>query len=197
MRNRPVFISFCRIVLPALVVVFAAGCNKTTTPKPRAYFRIDFPEKEYQTFSGDCPFSFEYPVYGKIAVPDAMQAESCWYNIEFPAFKGKIHLTYKTVNNNLPVYTEDIRTLAYKHIIKADDIIDEPFYYPEHKVYGIMYDIRGNTASAVSFFATDSIHNFLSGSLYFSVQPNIESLSPVIRFFKEDIVHLIETLKWK
>jgi gliding motility-associated lipoprotein GldD len=63
-------------------------------------------------------------------------------------------------------------------------------------VYGIVYDIRGNTASAVSFFATDSIQHFLSGSLYFSVQPNIDSLSPVIRFFKEDIVHLIETLKW-
>jgi len=196
MRNQPAYLSFCRIVLPALVILFAAGCNKTTTPKPRAFFRIDFPEKKYQTFSGDCPYTFEYPVYGIITVPDVADAEPCWYNIEFPAFKGKIHLTYKTVNNNLPVYMEDIRTLAYKHIIKADDIIDKPFYYPERHVYGMMYDIRGNTASAFSFFATDSLHNFLSGSLYFSVQPNIDSLSPVIRFFKEDIVHLIETLKW-
>ena len=196
MRNRPAFILLRRIMLPALVVLFAAGCNRTTTPKPRAYFRIDFPEKKYQTFSGNCPYSFEYPVYGKITLPDATDAEPCWYNIEFPAFKGKIHLTYKKVNNNLPVYMEDIRTLAYKHIIKADDIIDQPFYYPERRVYGIVYDIRGNTASAVSFFATDSIHHFLSGSLYFSVQPNIDSLSPVISFFKEDIVHLIETLVW-
>jgi gliding motility-associated lipoprotein GldD len=196
MRNLPASISLRRIVLPVLLVVFATGCNKTNTPKPRAFFRIDFPVKEYRTFSGDCPFSFEYPVYGELAVPDAPDAEPCWYNIEFPPYKGKIHLTYKPVNKNLPVYLEDIRTLAYKHIIKADDIIEKPFYYPEHRVYGIMYDIRGNTASSVSFFATDSVRNFLCGSLYFSVQPNIDSLSPVINFFKEDIVHLIETLKW-
>jgi gliding motility-associated lipoprotein GldD len=196
MRNQPAFISFRRIVLPALLVLLATGCHRTATPKPRAYFRIDFPEKKYRTFSGDCPYTFEYPVYGEIKVPDAAYAEPCWYNIEFPSFKGKIHLTYKTVNHNLPVYLEDIRTIAYKHIIKADDIIDEPFYYPEHHVYGIIYDIRGNTASAVNFFATDSVRNFLSGSLYFSVQPNIDSLSPVISFFKEDILHLIETLKW-
>jgi gliding motility-associated lipoprotein GldD len=196
MRNLPASISFCRIVLPALLVVFTTGCNKTITPKPRAYFRIDFPVKEYQTYTGDCPFSFEYPVYGEIKKPDAPNAEPCWYNIEFPSFKGKIHLTYKPVTNNLPVYLEDIRAIAYKHIIKADDIIEKPFYYPERRVFGIVYDIRGNTASSVNFFATDSVRNFLSGSLYFSVQPNIDSLSPVISFFKADIMHLIETLKW-
>src|SRR4030042_2647426 len=105
-----------------------------------------------------------------------------------------IHLTYKPISHNLATYREDIRTLAYKHIIKADDIIDRPFYVPDRHVYGIMYDIRGNTASSLSFFATDSIHNFISGSLYFSVPPNIDSLAPAISFFKEDIMHLIETL---
>jgi gliding motility-associated lipoprotein GldD len=196
MRNRPASIRLRRIMLPVLLILIAAGCHHATTPKPRAYFRIDFPEKEYRTFTGDCPFSFEYPVYGEITDPDAMDAEPCWYNIDFPPFKGRIYLTYKPVDNNLSVYLEDIRSLAYKHIIKADDIIDIPFSYPGRRVYGIVYDIRGNTASSVSFFATDSIHNFLSGSLYFSVQPNIDSLSPVISFFREDIMHLIETLTW-
>ena len=189
-------ISLHKAVLPALWVLFAVGCKKDYTPKPHAYFRIDFPEKDYQTFSDDCPFTFEYPVYGKIVEYEGKDAEFCWNNIEFPQYNGKIHLTYKPVTNNLAIYLEDIRILAYKHIIKADDIVDIPFYYPERHVYGIMYDIRGNTASAISFFATDSIHNFLSGSLYFSVPPNIDSLAPVISFFKEDIVHLIETLKW-
>jgi gliding motility-associated lipoprotein GldD len=196
MRNSAASILLRFIVLPVLLFLITAGCHPSTTPKPRAYFRIDFPEKEYRTFSGDCPFSFEYPVYGEIMVPDVMDAEPCWYNIDFQPFKGKIYLTYKPVDNNLSVYLEDIRTLAYKHIIKADDIIDRPFYYPERHVYGILYDIRGNTASSLSFFATDSVRNFLSGSLYFSVQPNIDSLSPVISFFREDIMHLIETLTW-
>ncbi|MBN1417027.1 MAG: gliding motility lipoprotein GldD [Bacteroidales bacterium] len=189
-------ISFCHALLPALLVLYTAGCTKTYTPKPRAYFRIDFPEKAYRTFSSDCPFSFEYPVYGNITAYTGKDAEPCWYNIEFPQYKGIIHLTYKPVSHNLAMYLEDIRTLAYKHIIKADDIIDRPFYYPDRHVYGIMYDIRGNTASSLSFFATDSIRNFISGSLYFSVPPNIDSLAPVVNFFKKDIVHLIETLTW-
>jgi gliding motility-associated lipoprotein GldD len=196
MKKLPDCIVLYGIVLPVLLVLFATGCKKTYTPKPRAYFRIDFPAKEYRTFSGECPFAFEYPVYGEITDPEAVNAEPCWYNIDFHSFKGKIHLTYKPVKNNLQVYIEDIRALAYKHIIKADDIIEKPFCYPERRVYGMIYDIRGNTASSVSFFATDSIRNFLSGSLYFSVQPNIDSLSPVVSFFKEDITHLIETLTW-
>jgi gliding motility-associated lipoprotein GldD len=184
------------LLLVLLIPAMASGCKKTYVPKPRAYFRIDFPEKAYQTFSGPCPYSFEYPVYGNMVSTDITNAEPCWYNIDFPAYKGKIHLTYKAVENNLPVYLEDIRTLAYKHLIKADDILDRPFSYPEHHVYGMVYDIRGNTASSISFFATDSVRHFLSGSLYFSVEPNIDSLSPVVAFFKADIMHLIETLEW-
>jgi len=183
-------------VILAIPLLLTVSCKESFTPKPRAYFRIDFPEKAYREFSNDCPFTFEYPVYGNMVAYQGKDAEPCWNNIEFPQYKGKIHLTYKPVNDNLSMYVEDIRVLAYKHLIKADDIIDKPFYYPEHRVYGILYDIRGNTASAVSFFATDSIRNFLSGSLYFSVPPNIDSLGPVVDFFKKDIVHMIETLKW-
>jgi len=196
MRNRPDAILFPWAMILVLSLLTATGCKKAYTPRPRAFFRIDFPEKKYRTFSGDCPYAFEYPVYGNLVDYAGKDAEPCWMNIEFPQYKGTIYLTYKPVSNNLAVYTEDIRILAYKHIIKADDIIDKPFRYPERHVFGMIYDIRGNTASSVSFFATDSTHNFLSGSLYFSVPPNIDSLNPVIGFFKEDIMHLIETLTW-
>ena len=67
----------------------------------------------------------------------------------------------------------------------------------ENKVYGILYDLKGNTASAVEFYVTDSINHYLRGSLYFASEPNADSLAPVIDFFREDIIHLIETLKWK
>ena len=103
--------------------------------------------------------------------------------LNFPDYKGKIHLTYKTLHNDLATHVEDIRTLAYKHIIKADDIIEKPFSYPDREVYGMIYDIKGNTASSLSFYLTDSTSNFLSGALYFSVIPNKDSLAPVIRFF--------------
>jgi gliding motility-associated lipoprotein GldD len=181
-----------------IILVFClAGCQENYTPKPKSYFRIDFPEKKYITYESDCPYSFEYPVYAVIAPFKGSGSEPCWINIEFPGYKGKIHLTYKSVNNDLSRYVEDVRTLAYKHIIKADDIIEKPVSFPDRNVYGLIYDIRGNTASSLSFYLTDSSRNFLSGALYFSVIPNKDSLAPVVRFFSQDIQHLIETLNWK
>ena len=67
----------------------------------------------------------------------------------------------------------------------------------KEKVYGILYDLRGNTATAGQFYVTDSTRHYLRGSLYFESEPNADSLAPVIDFFREDVVHLIETLKWK
>jgi gliding motility-associated lipoprotein GldD len=173
------------------------ACHKNYTPKPRTYFRIDFPEKQYQVYHSECNYSFEYPVYAKIVKYQGRDAEPCWINIDFQGYKGKIHLTYKTLDGDLISHIEDVRTLAYKHIIKADDIIEKPFYYPEREVYGMIYDIKGNTASSFSFFITDSVRNFLSGALYFSVKPNKDSLAPVIRFFTQDAEHIIKTLKWE
>ncbi len=180
-----------------VIMPFFASCKRNYIPKPRGYFRIDFPDRKYQIYSSDdCHYTFEYPVYGKIVYFDKNNTETCWINIEFPEYRGKIHLTYWNIQDNLAELVEDVRTLAYKHIIKADDIKENIIIYPERNVFGIFYDIQGNTASSVNFFITDSTSNFMRGSLYFSVRPNIDSLKPVINFFKGDIIHLIETFEW-
>ena len=50
---------------------------------------------------------------------------------------------------------------------------------------GILYDLKGNTASAVQFYVTDSTRHYLRGSLYFASEPDADSLEPVIDFFRE------------
>jgi gliding motility-associated lipoprotein GldD len=166
-------------------------------PKPKGYFRVDFPAKEYQQYRSDAPYSFEYPIYGKVVKDTERIAEPYWNNIEFEKFNCKIHLSYKAVKNNVSGYIEDAHTLAYKHTIKADAINEELFSDGKRKVYGILYDIEGNAASSVQFFVTDSSKHFLRGALYFESVPNKDSLAPSIAFFRKDIVHLIETLNWK
>jgi gliding motility-associated lipoprotein GldD len=181
----------------AIIVFASAGCRKSFTPKPKSYFRIDFPVKKYGSYhSGDCDYRFEVPTYANVVPYNGRNPEPCWINIEFPGYKGTIHITYKTLHDDLNAHAEDIRTLAYKHIVKADDIIERPFSFPEREVYGIVYDIKGNTASSLCFFATDSNAHFLSGALYFNVLPNKDSLAPVIKFFSADVEHLINTLNW-
>lgn len=181
----------------AFMLLSLMGCRHHYTPKPAGYLRINFPEKEYQIYNSRCPYTFEYPVYGKI-VPDTSRiAEPCWVNIEFPQFAGKIHISYKPVKNNVHVYIEDSRELTYKHTVKADAIRESLFTVDDRKVYGMLYEISGDAASSVQFYLTDSTRHFLRGSLYFNVQPNADSLAPVIDFFLEDIMHLMETLEWK
>ena len=72
------------------------------------------------------------------------------------------------------------------------------FFFEDHenRVYGMLYNLKGNTASSWQFYATDSANHFLRGALYFSVNPNKDSLSPAIDFFGKDVIHIMETLKW-
>ena len=186
-------------IVPLLALCLALSlfsCRNNSVPKPRGHFRIDLPSKEYIKFDSICPFTFEYPIYSLIKKEPGMD-EYCWFNIEFPDYKGKLHLSYMDVTDNLKLLTDDAHKLAYKHSVKADAIEEKLWINDKKSVYGIIYLISGDAASSVQFFVTDSLSHYLRGSLYFDAQPNKDSLAPVIKFFREDIVHLIETLEWQ
>lgn len=174
------------------------SCGEPPTPKPAGYFRIDMPEREYRILDSVFPYSFEYPVYARISSDIHAPAEANWINIDFPRFKGRLHLSYKAVNNNLSTFTEDAHSLVMKHIPKASAIEEIRIEKNDQRVFGLIYDIRGTgAASPYQFYITDSTSHFLRGALYFSVIPNNDSLAPVIDFIKGDIQHLLETVKWK
>jgi gliding motility-associated lipoprotein GldD len=184
-------------LLVTVVLLTAVACQRNATPKPRGYFRIDFPEHAYQPFDTTFPYRFEYPVYAKIQNDKDRNAEPYWINLVFPHFKAKVHMSYKAVNGNFELIEEDSRNLAYKHTIKADAINERVFSNADKNVYGIMYEIKGDAASPVQFFLTDSTKHFLRGSLYFSVIPNKDSLAPVVDFVKADIIHMMESFEWE
>lgn len=176
---------------------FIMACNPSPVPKPRAFFRIDLPEKEYQMFHDTYPYSFEYPVYANINKNLSADAEPWWINVEIPQFKASIHLSYKVIDNNIADYLDDAHKLLHKHIPKATGIREDMIINEEENVYGIIYHIRGmGVASTCQFFVTDSTNHFLRGALYFNVIPNNDSLAPVIDFLKEDIRHMVSTLQW-
>lgn len=177
--------------------MIAGSCGEKTVPKPRAYFRIDFQEKTYHRLdSAALPYRFEIPGYSKVIKDNERLAEPYWINLEFPAHKAEVHISYKMINNNLTQLTEDSRTLAYKHTIKADAINERVYENREKKVYGTIYMIDGNAASPLQFYLTDSTKNFLRGALYIREVPNIDSIRPVIDFLTPDVIRLIETTEW-
>lgn len=192
-----------RVFFPAALLLLLAGCIGTgddeavPAPKPRAYYRLSFPEKKYRLYEGDCPFSFEIPVYSTVEHDRAKNAEPCWLNIIYPLYKAQLHLSYKEVNNNLRDYLEQSRELAMKHQVKASGLDQEVVIHDSAHVYGLIYDIAGNSASAVQFYITDSTRHFMRGSLYFNAPPNIDSMKIVIDYLRKDIMHMIESFKWK
>lgn len=181
-----------------LLTVFVSCDDKTYQPKPKGYFRIDLPEKEYVSLDSMKYYSFEHPVYSKITPDYLSPEEKEWVNVEFPSFKGTIHISYKNVDNNIEKYLEDSYYMMTKHISRAMGIRDSVVANPERKVYGLVYFLEGEgVASPLQFYLTDSVNHFLRGSLYFNVKTNNDSLAPVIDFITDDIRHLIETVKWK
>lgn len=187
-------------VFPGLIalVLLLGGCVQDYSPKPRGYFRIELPEKQYLPFDSTYPYRFEYPSYARIIPDTRPSSEPFWMNIDYPGFNGSIHISYKKVNGNLVDYLEDARTFVVKHIPKADAINDSLIYRPDDKVYGLVYFIGGaGAASPCQFFVTDSSNHFLRGALYFNTSPNNDSLAPVIHFIEEDIRHMLSTFEWK
>jgi gliding motility-associated lipoprotein GldD len=184
-----------------LIVNFFSSCGSddegTIAPKPRAYFRLTFPEKQYCIYDSVCPFRFQIPVYSHIGKDEHAGAEPCWLNLNFPSLNATLHLSYKQVDGNLNQYLEDTYTLASKHQIKASGMNETVVERKEKKVYGLVYEIGGNAASSVQFFLTDSTNHFLRGALYFNSAPNTDSIQPALEFIRKDIYNMIGTFEWK
>lgn len=187
--NRTVFLALLSLLL------FSA-CDEHFTPRPRGYFRISFPEKHYERYDTRCPLATEVPVYSKIEVLQTGN-DSCWFNVYIPSHNARLHCTYLEVDRDLNAMIEDAYQFAFKHEVKADAIHRTAFREDSSKVYAMVYDLEGDVASPIQFYATDSTRHFVRGSLYFEHFPNADSLAPVIDFLRRDVLHMIEHIEWQ
>lgn len=194
-----------RAILALTVLLFLVSCRPDTyTPKPRGYYLVDLPKHEYQEFNDPrYPYSFQYPVYGKI-IPDTnffgeKPENPYWINIDFPSLGGKVYLSYKTINANqtLEKLVSDTYLMTEYHTKKANNIEDFVIHIDSSHVHGVFYDVTGDAASAYQFYATDSVKHYLRGALYFEVAPNSDSLKPLNDFLRVDLEQMLKTLKWK
>lgn len=213
-------IKYADSFLLSLFIFLISSCNSAYTPRPKGYFSISFPSHEYQLFNQTgYPYSFEYPVYSNITKDSTFFDEDpdnpYWINIDFPGFDARIYLSYKTIGgkslykvktptgfkdsssvNTFENLREDAYKITYKHTVKASSIEDSVFVTP-NGIGGVFFNVGGNAATGKQFFATDTTRHFLRGALYFDATPNADSLGIVYDFLQQDMLHLINTLKWK
>jgi len=192
-------------VLKSLILCCAfvlTSCGEDFVPKPKAELRLEYPSAKYVDDNLELPFTFEKNVLATNVASKTLKAPTKSYgvNLDYPALKGTIFLTYKAIEKNkknLKDFLRDAQKFTLEHTQKADEIPAYPFESKERKVYGMLSEVKGNVASPAQFYVTDSVNHFLTGSVYFHVKPNYDSILPAADYLQKDVKRIMETISWK
>lgn len=176
-----------------LILLSLISCGGDVMPKPMGELRLEYPNPVYQDFTSDCGYAFQFSNFAKVE----QAKQPCWYYISYPKMKAKVFLTYFPIKNDFDLHLKEAEKMVYEHTIRASAIETKSFSYPEKKVYGNFYELKGQTASNIQFFATDSTKHFVTANLYFNSRPKPDSLAPAVEYVKRDLKHLLDTFEWK
>jgi gliding motility-associated lipoprotein GldD len=188
-----------------VLLLSCISCTKVSTPKPYGYFRITPPDTAYIPFTPSLagrvgesfyPYTFALSRNARV-IPRKDVEEPYWINLYYPDLNATIHCSYKPVHGNLRELTNDALEFVYRNASFANAIPEREYTHPEAEVYGVLFDLEGNTASSCQFFITDSIGHFFRASVYCNCPPNADSLAPVYDYLRTDVIKMVETFEWK
>ena len=188
-----------------ILIILLCGCNSESvfSPKPRMFPKIEYPEKSYSSFQESyCNFTFMLPSYAKVVQDTSFFEETpvhpCWFDLVMSQFNGRLHCSYYEVKSKegFDQLINDAFTFVEKHDIKAN-YRSETTLENKYGAGGILFEIEGPVASPLQFFLTDSTTHFLRASLYFNNKVAPDSIAPVFQFVKNDVLKMIETLRFE
>jgi len=182
-----------------MVALMLSSCGgDAALPKPRAFYRINYPERNYVTYDVGCPYTFERPDYSEVVSDIEGDEKYCWINLDYKPFDADLHISYKPIvqEGDFQHLINDAYAFVDEHNRMADGITEERISNSSMDAHGLLFKIEGNTASNLQFFLTDSTKHFFRASLYFNCEPNKDSLAPVVKFVSEDIDYLISSFRW-
>lgn len=175
-----------------ILIVILSGCKENVLPKPKAQLRLEYDKAAYERIESDCPFSFE-----KSSKANESINSKCWVNLDYPELNAQVNITYRPIKNNLKELFMEAEKLTFNHSIKADGISSKPYADSNRRVFGAVFEVTGNAASPIQFHITDSTDHFITGAIYFDVQPNYDSIKPAAHYLQKDVIHLFESINWK
>ena len=196
-KNR--ILNFKFLIFNLAVLLTCVACNHVSTPRPYGYYRITTPDTAYLPFDAqyaNYPYTFDLSQNAEVR-PRTDVTEPYWINIYYPALDATIHCSYKPVNRNLRELTNDALEFVYRNASFANAIPEREYSHPEADVYGVLFDLEGNTASSCQFFVTDSTHHFFRASVYCNCPPNADSLAPVYDYLRTDVIRMVESFEWR
>ncbi|MFD3407222.1 gliding motility lipoprotein GldD [Aquirufa sp. HETE-83D] len=190
-------------LLGCILTLFSCGTasveDKSSLPRPKGFPLIAIPSHQYMALENGHPFSFDVSKQANVKKDTFALAEPHWMYIYYPRWDAFIQLTYKSVGGDrkkLDKMIRDSYILASKHQMKANRIEDAILTTRDGRKATVI-ELEGEVATPFQFFVTDSTTHFLRGAVYLNTAMKNDSLAPVIRYLKEDAIHLIQTLRWK
>lgn len=185
------------IIIFGVICTALIGCGRRFVPKPYGYYRIAIPDTAYTQYApSGFPYAFSLSDNATVH-PHPHEGEAYWIDIDYPTLNTTIHCSYKPVRGNLRALSRDAQEFLYKHATIATSIPEQGFENPEAHVWGVYYELNGNTATPIQFYLTDSTRHFFRGAVYCNTIPNQDSLAPVYDYMRADVRRLMESFTWQ
>lgn len=196
----------CSLLILSFFLFFACGGENEAAygPKPRMYPYEELPEADYVTVydKTDCGFTFRKSTHALIQDRqmyfDDKLPDNCWFDLTYPNLRANIHFTYYPIGaaHTFEDLSAESFQMVYEHSAIASSIEEIPINQ-DGRTSGMSFELKGPVASPFQFFVTDTSEHFLRGALYFQVQPNPDSIAPVLKYIHADMDTLIKSIEWQ
>ncbi|MDB9712241.1 hypothetical protein OAA78_00975 [Flavobacteriaceae bacterium] len=182
-----------------LVVIFIFNsCESVDLPKPNAFLRLDFPSPDYKQIKfGSNNVSLEINTSGTSITETKNSLIS--KIVAYPLISAEMSLEYYNLNidnklNNTLESLSDFTAIHLKKSLKPPKI--QEFVNENEKLYASIINIKGDVTSPYQFYATDSTSHLIIGILNLKSKTKHDSVLPALNYLKNDVYHLIESIKW-
>lgn len=183
-----------RLTLPA-TLLFLFACTPPT-PKPFGHIRIEPPDAAYLPLPDTTlPFTFLISGAAEIVTAGAAEQRPSDLTITYPDYNATLHCNYLNYPRQLPEAEAESRRLVVLHTVER--FSEHTFTDTSAAVYATLFLLDGNTPTPIRFHVTDSAGRFFRAALLYAVPPNADSLAPVTAFLTTDILHLIQSFRWR
>lgn len=186
------------VIVIANMAILLSHCATSdfVIPKPKAYFKIEPYDTAYKQFD-KLPLTLMVNDSAKCSlVNDSTKANgSEWINIYYPRYKATLFCSY------LPITKESLQkhidNRMQRIILNAGQEIPRNIVFQDtiRKMSASVYFTSSESISPLQFIATDSTSYLFSGALYFNDKVKGDSISPVIDYITDDVMHMLQTIK--
>ncbi|MAU30909.1 MAG: hypothetical protein CMC36_03250 [Flavobacteriaceae bacterium] len=171
------------------------SCNEPNLPKQNGFLRIEFKEPYYTIHEEiDNPFNFYYN--SNYTYIDHIGSDQ--FLFDYKDLNLSLNLSFYSIKTKLDLEkkSRDFSLILDTHIKKSNGIVLREYDNDVNRMFGKLYEMKGDVASPIQFYLTDSVSNFISGSVNLKFKSNYDSIYPSIQYVKNDILVLFESINW-